>query len=378
MVAITATMPAPKPPLERQCAVCGSKDGLRRCTGCCLVLYCGKNHQTSHWREHKRDCKDVGYYTTCLQLEEHMLRDHAGDLGLSDNLFEEARGWFSELDGVHQYLGARKDLVTAMVKMNTFDSIQAAIFHCQGIVELDFQDYTGIVLYLPSLYLRLGLEQQCYDFCKWNIMIQDFFDKKAPDIPWGEMGDMCVSMKNSNVFEDLEYFTDSAAPCELFYLVAVMLVKFRLLQDLLALQATTESVGKRVPTEILDYICLYVVRPVVVKNRTIMESTDRSYEIQLLKMQVQFLFRLVSKRFKSTWLGLIHPRSKQGLGSGTRCPCCETGGRYVLQNSCDAWAETPGAIDHAMEFIEQMGIKLELADVSKKTCAHQKQDINAK
>lgn len=30
---------------------------LLRCTGCRMVLYCTKAHQTAHWKDHKSFCK---------------------------------------------------------------------------------------------------------------------------------------------------------------------------------------------------------------------------------------------------------------------------------------------------------------------------------
>ena len=44
----------------RQCGVCGIGAGMKvmkRCTGCYLFWYCGKECQLDHWPKHKHDCK---------------------------------------------------------------------------------------------------------------------------------------------------------------------------------------------------------------------------------------------------------------------------------------------------------------------------------
>jgi hypothetical protein len=44
-------------PLVQKCAVCGVHSTLK-CGGCKMVYYCGKEHQTLHWKSgHKNVCK---------------------------------------------------------------------------------------------------------------------------------------------------------------------------------------------------------------------------------------------------------------------------------------------------------------------------------
>eukprot|EP00656_Telonema_subtile_P052984 TRINITY_DN7536_c0_g1_i2.p2 TRINITY_DN7536_c0_g1~~TRINITY_DN7536_c0_g1_i2.p2 ORF type:complete len:174 (+),score=28.64 TRINITY_DN7536_c0_g1_i2:194-715(+) len=41
----------------QSCAVCGKRGELTRCSRCKLVLYCSREHQTSHWKQHKPLCQ---------------------------------------------------------------------------------------------------------------------------------------------------------------------------------------------------------------------------------------------------------------------------------------------------------------------------------
>ncbi len=45
------------------CAFCeatGSSVKLNTCAGCGLVKYCSREHQRSHWKTHKADCRKPG------------------------------------------------------------------------------------------------------------------------------------------------------------------------------------------------------------------------------------------------------------------------------------------------------------------------------
>jgi hypothetical protein len=49
--------PEPRQPRQRTCAACGAAgDGLKRCSGCDAVRYCGAACQRLHWAAHKDLC----------------------------------------------------------------------------------------------------------------------------------------------------------------------------------------------------------------------------------------------------------------------------------------------------------------------------------
>ena len=56
----------------RQCGVCGVGVGekvMKRCSGCYLFWYCGRNCQLDHWPEHQNDCKvRFLHFLLCLKL----------------------------------------------------------------------------------------------------------------------------------------------------------------------------------------------------------------------------------------------------------------------------------------------------------------------
>ena len=62
--------------MNPQCCVCKTEEGLSRCVGCNVVFYCGRNHQTGHWRKHKKACKNIKTTKTKLDAEIISLTTH--------------------------------------------------------------------------------------------------------------------------------------------------------------------------------------------------------------------------------------------------------------------------------------------------------------
>lgn len=52
----------------RKCAVC-NKDASKRCSGCYLVWYCGRECQISGWNDHKKECKEMQKEYVEVQLK---------------------------------------------------------------------------------------------------------------------------------------------------------------------------------------------------------------------------------------------------------------------------------------------------------------------
>lgn len=41
--------------INSRCAVCGIS-ASSKCAACTLVVYCSKEHQKAHWKQHKNEC----------------------------------------------------------------------------------------------------------------------------------------------------------------------------------------------------------------------------------------------------------------------------------------------------------------------------------
>jgi hypothetical protein len=187
-------------------------------------------------------CSKVKKAQANLDKEDRALRRSEGDA-----VFEGGWGELWGLRESREYMRARVALVEALLKANTAQAVTSSLDHLLDMLQLCRIDPMGARDVVPALYIRLGRDQEAYDFCKWWAIAGH--DSKHD---WGDVNAPYLDTNAADVFEGVELFTGSR-----FYLphvVAVTLLKLRLLIDLESLQRAKEIAGPHVPREILDTI----------------------------------------------------------------------------------------------------------------------------
>jgi len=325
------------------CPVCRSKENLSRCLGCYVTLYCGREHQIAHRNEHKGACNAIKKSKQALDNEEQKLRAHPGDWMTPANVFEEGAGHFWGIRETRPYMTARFTLVEALLKIKTTHAVQAAHSHLMDMLRLCRGDNMGVRDLVPALYLRLGKDQECYDFVKWWATTAE-----NSHYDWGDTSLPYLHLKDEDVFEPVDLFTRRFA--ELTHAVSVTLIKIRLLLDVRALQNST-VVGAKVPKELLDKIRGQLVSTVVAKRKDIMDSEDQGPLIKKLESQVQKLYTAVKESNKYFWPALLKPGANLTERPGIYSAGTREHMKLVLQYSYDSWIETPKAIDIIRELV---------------------------
>lgn len=328
-------------PPRPQCAVCESKDHLSKCAGCKTVWCCGREHQTSDWdAQHKAQCTAVKKTRKKLEAEETKLREQPGDMFCPANPFENSVGHFWGILETRDYMRARFAHVEALLKINTFEAVRTALQHLEDMLRLCRGDNMGVRSLMPSLYIRLGRDQECYDFVKWWVVISEdsHYDWGNTDLPY-------LDIHGADAFEPV----DKCRPrSELAHLVSLTLLKTRLLLDLRSLQ-NAAAVGEKVPQEILDGIREQMVSPILKANhnlfKDIMSGKSLAPHLADLESQVRELYECGKKDNKYIWPALLSP----GDNLTARPPYTSSGTpaemQLALQYSYRAWVETPGAIN---------------------------------
>ena len=210
--------------------------------------------------------------------EERKLRAIPPDMFLPANIFEEHAGHFWGILETRDYMRARYGVIEALMKVKTFEAIEAALEMCMENHRLCRGDNQGIRDITPHLMLRVGKDQECYDFIKWYSTTG-----QEGDYDWGDMDLPYLDVKNAYVLEPVDLYTRKYG--DLSHTVAITLLKIRLLQDLKALQNST-AVGGKVPRELLDNIRGQLVSTIILGRKDIMDSDDQSERIQVLEKQV--------------------------------------------------------------------------------------------
>lgn len=233
---------------------------------------------------------------------------------------------------------ARFALVEAMLKIKTFDTVKSAAEHIRDMLRLCRSDNMGVRDMLPAMYLRLGRDQDAYDFIKWYETMGN-----ESDYDWGDMDLPYLDIVNADVFESPSYLCGKYH--NVAYLVSVALLKIRLLLDLVAL-LNAGCLGPKLPRELLDRVKYFIpTTEPVRKNREIMSSTNYTDLIVKLSSQVDELYVAVAKLNKHFWPALLNPGAHLTARPSAYSPGSKEDMQLKLQYCYDSWIETPGSID---------------------------------
>ncbi|KAN0096373.1 hypothetical protein V8E51_015178 [Hyaloscypha variabilis] len=331
--------------LALRCPVCSSTEHLLRCQGCKVQVYCGREHQVSDRDAHKKACNGVKKAQQVLDIEEQKLRAHPGDFMTPPNLFEEGVGHFWGIHETRSYMRARYALIEALLKIQTPHAVQSALTHALDMLRLCRGDNIGVRECMPGMFLRLGKDQECYDFIKWY-----FTTGQDSHYDWGDMDLPFLDVKDADAFESVKLYTGQFS--DISFVVAVALIKFRLLLDIKALQNST-VLGEKVPQELLDNIRAQLVSSIVAGNKEIMQSEDQTALIKELESQVEELYKAVKKSNKYFWPALLRPGNNLTARPQMYSMGTSEHMQLVLQYSYASWVETPGAIDMIRELSEK-------------------------
>lgn len=205
-------------------------------------------------------------------------------------------------------------------------------------------DNMGVRDIIPGLMLRLGKDQECYDFAKWWSII----DEKS-DYDWGDANLPYLDIRNADAFEHVGYLCRRYI--DVSQVVAVVLLKIRLLLDLNTLQ----SLFIRTQARSSDEIRSIVQQPFEARS-SIVASMDHGWKLQdhserikMIASQIKSLIPAVNETNRHFWKKLVDgkkadPPGPYALGSPEH-------GESGLLYSHMSWIETPGAIELLKEML---------------------------
>ncbi|XDG09919.1 hypothetical protein ABKA04_009534 [Annulohypoxylon sp. FPYF3050] len=282
---------------ESGCPVCRPNQRpqtqLLLCSGCKVVLYCGAEHQKKHRSKHKAVCTSIIKSREKLEKEEATLRAHPGDILLPSNVFENGVGRFWGLHDTRDYMRARFAAADALLQANTIKAVEKALAHFQDMLRLCRSDNLGIRDIVPGLLLRLGREQECYDFLKWWAVVDDDYD-------WGDVSLPYLDICGADAFEEVGAF---ASCLSLSQLAILALLKLRLYLDIESYDPQTmdsDSLWPPPPTEFMRPI-----GEIALEKVDTITSSDVPEISESLKDQYQALIGMVHKKNPYFWEALV-------------------------------------------------------------------------
>ncbi|KAK2807623.1 hypothetical protein FQN51_000060 [Onygenales sp. PD_10] len=341
-------MDMPIEPLElapKRCGFCEKQGQSLRCSRCRVVFYCSREHQVNDRDEHKRSCNKIAKTREKVAAEERRLRESPPDLFLPENVFETSVGHFWGIWETRDYMRARSGFLHALLEVNTLESVKMQLDESRDLLRLCRSDNMGIRSMMPGMMLRLGLDQDCYDFVKW-------YETTGQDghYDWGNMDNPFLDVKDADVFESADYLCHRFL--DLGLISGVLLLKIRLLLDLRDLQNSTLAIEGRLPRELRDNVRGHLLRsPIIANNRQILERDDHSEAIKSLSSQIPELFRAIGEANEFFWDCMLDPYPYLDAYPTSYSPGSESEVEAMLKYIYSSWEETPGALDCIDEFV---------------------------
>ncbi|CAH0028869.1 unnamed protein product [Clonostachys rhizophaga] len=215
----------PRGPTARtRCAVCFEESGLLLCGGCKVVHYCSIEHQIAHRSMHKVSCKAIRKTRKTFEHEKSKLQartDSASDAqSNSKGVVQTGVGNFWSTVETQEYMVARFAAANALLQVDTKLAVEGALDHFNEMIRLCGCDDQEVRDIIPHLLLRLGREQECYNFLKWWATTEN---------PW-KITTPYLHLPEADPLESVEIF--SSKETSVSHLVALTLLKMRLFLDM--------------------------------------------------------------------------------------------------------------------------------------------------
>ena len=252
--------------------------------------------------------------------------------------------FWDDLFHTRDYMAARYGYVKAILKVNTWDAVKIAHDHFLDFFRLCHSDSIGIRNKPPALIIRLGRDQECYDFIKRWQLIGDDEDYDGLDTSLSYL-----DLKDANILEPVNYLCTRFV--QLGLVVAATLIKIRLLlKTKQALQsAATLRECRLLPAELVNNIQDLLMDSILGGRWAGMDATRRSRIVNTLSSQVDKLYFVVKKANAYFWPALLCPEDHLEACPGSFGKGSVEEMQITLQHAIHAWKESPGAFDIIME-----------------------------
>ncbi|KAK4159609.1 hypothetical protein QBC43DRAFT_381795 [Cladorrhinum sp. PSN259] len=286
------------------------------CGGCKVVNYCGAAHQEIHRRNHQTECDAIKKARENLELAEAELRAKPANWALPNDVFNTSVGHFWGILDTRPYMRARFAFAQALLKVeNCTVAVELALDHFLDMLRLCRTDNMRARDYVPCIMLRLGREQDCYDFIKWwETGTDDGYD-------WGDMTLPYLNIHGADCFEPVDNLISKNE--SLSHLVLLTLLKLSLYLQLDSYRTEMEdlSFGGHIDfhiTDSTDSTHAYRPRGNMVRSKLKKMNTEEAWRMaERLKEQYDTLHQAVSKRNPWFWKLLIDEKYPSPTASYT-------------------------------------------------------------
>jgi len=299
--------------------------------GCFAQTYCSKAHLTLDHAVHTSTCAAIAAAHRKFSDAEASLHH------CNPDVFIVGHGRFWGLEETREYVDARMGIVNGLGRVNTRLSEKARLAHLLDLISLCRTDPIGLREEIPDVLLRLGQDQECYDFIVWwtraGKALNRGWDGNEETRPFADVRDADAFERLESCFGDMEEGSTQ-------HLLDVLLLKIRLLLDAQQLLRLPQPPHDAQVSATMD-----VLSPITAARHSSItpEVADRLAE------QIKTLYRTVYGRNEFFWDIFLNYDAtvlqeaedlKFPFGIGTRQEAL-----LMLKKHLPAWKDTPGAFD---------------------------------
>jgi hypothetical protein len=239
---------------------------------------------------------------------------------------------------------ARFDHISAILNVRTGEAAEVALNESLELLRLCRGDSMGVSSQVPALYLRLGRDQDAYDFIKWYGV------KGDSSYDWRDMSLPYLDLKGEDAFEPV---LEKPHYHDVGFTVALTLIKIRLMKDLESLQKFKRSKPNATGEELYDYLQEEAMSDVLLSRADIVAQDSYEGTIADLRGQILQLYKMIKEKNAHFWPGIMNPNiyaydvpTGHTLGSREEAV-------LIFRNSWYSWSETEPAIQYIREVIRK-------------------------
>jgi hypothetical protein len=255
---------------------------------------------------------------------------------------------------------ARYALADITRQLGTLDGVTEGLDYLRDMLRLCRSDNMGVRDLIPALMLQLDLDQDCYDFIKWWIKVHDdrHYDWSNTELPY-------LDVEGANVLENVAFMERDFIPTH--YFIAILLLKLKLLTDIINLKLTRKVIASRLPVELWRRAELGAIRSPLSKQwagRSYHDITAVQYK---LERQVRLMAQYVQESNLSFMQMLFNPEDYLGERHSTYMPGSHEEGQLALGYSYAAWWEHVGVLEllDSAKSIAERDLESEIVDKMK-------------
>ncbi|KAK8218851.1 hypothetical protein IWZ01DRAFT_494122 [Phyllosticta capitalensis] len=307
------------PPLvakKAHCRVCNRGESIFLCNHCNVVPYCSREHMMGDKAAHRRFCRKINQARVLV---------NECDAGLQGRARYD---WNEDSDSPWQwpsfdkYMKARRLEVQTLMAVDTFEAYEKAWLQARDMILLARRDQLEIYFHLPYLLLRMGKEQELYDYLTW-------FETYVPDQHFRDFENTNDEHKDADFFGPVDIFCRPYSDLNTAF--TVMPLKGKILLDLQKMLDGHEV--SQIVTKRLD-------DPSVVHY-----PSQHCWLIHHTDEQIRQLFRAIKQTWPWMWPAFLRPHRHLkvnyfGWIEGTELEVC-----FAPQRTHKLWKLMPEVIE---------------------------------